>query len=69
MYVCVCNAVTDSAIRDAVDEGVHNLQQLSRATGCGSDCGSCHEMATDVLQQALAKKREPRSLLPVMQMA
>ena len=69
MYVCVCNAVTESAIRDAVDEGVHNLQQLSLETGCGSACGSCHEMATDVLQQALAKKREPRSLLLVMQMA
>ena len=69
MYVCVCNAVTDSDIRNAVIDGVHNLSQLRQETGCGSNCGSCNEMAVEVLQQALAEKRESRNLLPVMQFA
>jgi len=67
MYVCVCNAVTDSDIRNAVSDGVRNLRQLKRATGCGSTCGCCRQEAVDVLQQALSEKRDSRCLLPVIQ--
>ena len=69
MYVCVCNAVTDSDIRNAVDEGVRNLKQLKRTTGCGSTCGCCQNTAADLLQQALNEKRRGPNLLPVMQIA
>lgn len=67
MYVCVCNAVTDSDIRRAVDAGVRNLKQLKRNTGCSSTCGCCRDEASVVLQQALAKKREASTLIPIMQ--
>ena len=69
MYVCVCNAVTERDIHDAVDNGVRNIQQLARKTGCSSTCGSCHEMAVEVLADAMADKRAFQGLLPVLQMA
>jgi len=69
MYVCVCNAVTDSDIRNAVDDGVHTLKQLKRTTGCTDSCGCCKEMAVEVLKQAVAEKREIQSLLPALQLA
>jgi len=69
MYVCVCNAVTDSDIRKAVDEGVRNMKQLRRTTGCSNTCGSCREEAAEVLQHALATKRGAPDLIPVMQVA
>ena len=69
MFVCVCNAVTDSDIRSAVDDGVRSMKQLKQATGCSSSCGCCKEMATDILQQALTEKRDAMSLFPVMQVA
>jgi len=69
MYVCVCNAVTDSDIRRAVDEGVRNMKQLGRATGCSSTCGSCRDEAFEALQHALAGKRETPGLISVMQLA
>ncbi|MBT8070014.1 MAG: (2Fe-2S)-binding protein [Xanthomonadales bacterium] len=69
MYVCVCNAVTDSHIRNAVDDGVRTFKQLSRTTGCGSTCGSCRETAIEVLVQSLTEKRETTGLLTVMQIA
>jgi bacterioferritin-associated ferredoxin len=69
MYVCVCNAVTDSDIRNAVEDGVRNLKQLKRSTGCGGSCGRCEEMTVEVLQQALANQRETLNLLPVLQLA
>lgn len=69
MYVCICNAITDSEIRDAVDGGVRNLKQLSRINGCGLTCGSCQELAADVIQEAVAGKREQAFGLPVLQVA
>ena len=69
MYVCVCNAVTESDIRNAVDDGVRNMKQLSRTTGCSRTCGCCKDMAREVLQQALANNRETRGLLQIMQTA
>ena len=69
MYVCVCNAVTDSDIRNAVDDGVCTMRQLRNKTGCGDTCGCCKEMAVEILQQALADTRESLVELPVMQMA
>ncbi len=68
MYVCVCNAVTDSDIRNAVDDGVRNLKQLRQLTSCGDTCGSCRQMAGEILIQALEQKQETRNLLPIMQM-
>jgi len=69
MYVCVCNAVTDSDIRKAVDSGVHNMKQLKRTTRCGDTCGKCEEMAVGILQLALTEKRQTRNILPVWQIA
>jgi bacterioferritin-associated ferredoxin len=69
MYVCVCNTVTDSDIRRAVEDGVRNLKQLRQQTGCTSTCGSCTEMAVEVLQYELSNKRESHGLLTIMQLA
>jgi len=69
MYVCICNAVTDSDIRNAVEEGVVSMKQLRLTTGCGSTCGSCDEMADEILQRTLTESRESRNLFPDLQMA
>ena len=69
MYVCVCNAITDSDIRQAVEGGVRSIRQLSRATGCSNGCGCCKKMAVEVLEQALAEKHTRHTLRPVMQLA
>ncbi len=63
MYICICNSVTDTDIREAVDGGVRNLRQLQARTGCGTGCGQCLEFAGRELSEALAGKR---SFLPVM---
>jgi bacterioferritin-associated ferredoxin len=69
MYVCVCNTVTDSDIRKAVDNGVCNMRQLSQATGCSTTCGCCKEMAAGVLQQALKDNRQSADMLAGLQLA
>ncbi len=69
MFVCICNAVTDSDIRNAVEEGVGNIRQLRLTTGCGTTCGSCEEMADEILQQALAEAKQTRHMLSDLQLA
>lgn len=51
MYVCICNAVTESDIRAARDRGIDSLEQLREATGVASCCGACEESAHDVLAE------------------
>jgi bacterioferritin-associated ferredoxin len=51
MYVCICNAVTDRAIREAAESGVRTLAELTRRTGCGDCCGSCTELAREILEE------------------
>ena len=41
MIVCHCRVVNDAAVVDAVEAGATTLAQVCRATGAGSDCGSC----------------------------
>ncbi len=54
MYVCVCNAVTDSEIRRAVSDGVTSFWDLQTALGVAAGCGSCTGQAMDVLREELA---------------
>jgi bacterioferritin-associated ferredoxin len=54
MYICICNAITDSDIHEAVESGVRDLGQLKMETGCSGNCGFCEKAALEVLRQALA---------------
>ncbi len=61
MYICICHAVNNSAIRKAVKDGVNSFRDLSARTGCGTQCGSCIKLAREVLDQALIEAGSPRS--------
>ena len=61
MYVCICKAVNDSAIKLAVSEGARSFRDLSSRTGCGTQCGSCVKLAREVMDQALFESGSPRS--------
>ena len=53
MYICICHAVTDSAIREAVNDGVTSFRHLSFETGCGTQCGSCVPQARQIMDETL----------------
>ena len=55
VYVCLCNGVTDRHIRDAVDKGCSSVGELTMRTGCGANCGSCLDMAADMIAQMQAE--------------
>ena len=64
VYVCICNGVTDRQIREAASAGCSTLAELTMRTGAGANCGSCLDMAMDVLQAAQPAPRE--TLFPII---
>ena len=55
MYVCLCKAVTDSEIFDAVDDGAAHVAHLEERCGLGTGCGRCRETAQQLIDEHLAQ--------------
>ncbi len=51
MYVCLCKAVTDQDIIDAVYDGADNLHALQDHLGVATGCGTCTEMTEQLITQ------------------
>lgn len=56
MYICVCKAVTDKAIRQQVAEGACSMRELKQCLGVGSQCGKCTTAAQDLLNRSLTEQ-------------
>ena len=69
MYVCICNGVTDTAIREAAADGVASLAELTMRTGCAGTCGACAGFAEEVLNAALPRNARAFSLPLIAQAA
>jgi bacterioferritin-associated ferredoxin len=55
MYICICNAVTESAIKQSVREGARSVFDLTLRTGCSTQCGSCTDTVRDILETTLTE--------------
>jgi bacterioferritin-associated ferredoxin len=53
VYVCVCHAVTDSQVRQAVHNGVTLMRELREELNVASSCGRCACCARDILRATL----------------
>ncbi len=52
MYVCVCQAVTERQIHQAVRDGARTLKDLRRDLGVTSECGRCAGCARQCMKEA-----------------
>ncbi len=52
MYVCICNAVTESQIVEAVKTGARTLEDLRQELGVSAQCGACADFARETLAHA-----------------
>lgn len=51
MYVCVCKAVTESQIKQAIHNGACTRKQLFHCFGVGGDCGKCNRQVKEILDE------------------
>ena len=54
MYVCICQGITDTAIKNAVDNGACSLDEISVALGVANNCGQCAALASTIIDEQLA---------------
>jgi bacterioferritin-associated ferredoxin len=58
MYVCVCNAVSDRQIREAVDQGARSLFEVQCQLPVGACCGRCEDTASQVVSEQLVARTQ-----------
>jgi bacterioferritin-associated ferredoxin len=50
MYVCVCHAISDRQIREAVDRGADTLYKVQCQLPVASCCGRCEDTARQLIE-------------------
>ena len=50
MYVCLCNAVTESEVVEACDRGANSLPDLQEELGVALGCGQCADTCCAMLE-------------------
>jgi bacterioferritin-associated ferredoxin len=51
MFVCHCRAVTDGEIREAIQAGACDLDEVGRTCGAGITCGGCCPLIQELLAE------------------
>jgi bacterioferritin-associated ferredoxin len=51
MYVCLCNAITEKEVRQAVQLGASSLKHLREGLGVAACCGSCADCAKKIIRE------------------
>jgi bacterioferritin-associated ferredoxin len=59
MYVCVCRAVTERQIRQAVQGGARSLKDLKQLLDVGRECGLCAPCARTCIEEARHAQETP----------
>jgi bacterioferritin-associated ferredoxin len=60
MFVCVCNKVTDSQIREACENGAFSMDCLKSQLKVATCCGRCHDCADRVMRESQAAQYRDR---------
>lgn len=50
MYVCVCFAVTETQVREAIESGATTRDLVTKHCRAGGDCGACHGMIEQMIE-------------------
>ncbi len=60
MFVCICNAVSDQQIADAVKAGAHDIEAVQEILLISTACGTCKPTAEAVIANTLLETAAER---------
>ena len=63
MYVCICNAVTERQVKEAINAGADSAQALAECLGVSTCCGSCRPTVEAVLSEHVEPAGVPMATL------
>jgi bacterioferritin-associated ferredoxin len=69
MYVCICRAVTQDNVRAAIDAGADTVEAVTAACCAGDDCGACHGVIEDMIEDRWGEVAPPVKRLRVIRAA
>ena len=49
MYVCICNAIADGSVQEAIADGNHSIAKVYKACGVTPQCGTCGERIQEMI--------------------
>lgn len=55
MYVCLCNALTDSKVRELAQAGISRVRDVYAGCGCITPCGRCAPSVLTILREPRGK--------------
>jgi bacterioferritin-associated ferredoxin len=67
MYICLCNAITERQIVQAVELGARSSDDLARDLGVGLGCGRCASCSKALLHEAVTKITAACRVMPANQ--
>ena len=51
MFVCVCRAVSDEKVKAVIEAGARSVDDVTAACCAGDDCGACHAMIEELIEE------------------
>jgi bacterioferritin-associated ferredoxin len=66
MYVCICRAVTEGEVRAAIDSGAATVAAVTEACCAGDDCGACHGVIRELIEERAERGKDSLRRLPVV---
>lgn len=51
MIRCICHAVTDQALNEAVEKGARTMEDIENACGAGTGCGICRDEIRAIVEK------------------
>jgi bacterioferritin-associated ferredoxin len=68
MIICLCNALTDRQLEQAVEQGARKPRDVYAACACKAQCGTCTRMILgmirDVMGQGIGQGEAAEAALP-----
>ncbi|MFM2486301.1 bacterioferritin-associated ferredoxin [Celerinatantimonas yamalensis] len=58
MFICLCQGITDSQIRQAVRDGNMTLAEVRQKLPVATQCGRCTQSVKDVINEELAQSAD-----------
>lgn len=65
MYICLCRGITDTQIRNAVENGATSMKSLNQQLGVSIQCGKCGVAAKQILRETLREQSQASQANPV----
>ncbi len=56
MFVCLCKGVTDTQIKESINNGATKLSQVRRELGVATQCCKCLPLARSIIDEALEEQ-------------